>query len=90
MFIAAASGYLLATAQSEESVHSVVYSEAFTRGAEIDRRLAQMRARGASFAETEVIVNRHIQEGVAFERSLARFWPNVALHRVPGEEWVRA
>jgi len=90
MFIAAASAYLLATAPSEESLHSIVYAEASARGGEGERRLAAMRARNASFAETEVIVNHGILEQVAFGRSFARFWPNLAPLRVPGEEWLRA
>jgi aminopeptidase YwaD len=90
MFIAAASGYFLATAPSPASVDPVMYTEEVERGAELDRQIAYMRARGATSAETDVFVNNQILSRVAVQRSLARFWPAVArLPRLPGEERLR-
>jgi hypothetical protein len=91
MFIAAASGWFLATASSPDSIRPFVYSEEGRRGAETEARVARMEPQGFSTAESEILVNHGIREGVAFYRSLARFWPEVIRRGpVPGEEWLRA
>ena len=77
MFIAAASGWFLATASSAESVRPALRVGDAERAAEVSRHLEALRAAGAS-AEVNAVLLANIQSEQEVEASLARFWPDVA------------
>jgi aminopeptidase YwaD len=76
MFIAAASGYFLATASSPESVRSATHIGGLERTTEAARRVEELRAARASDADIAATGwnYQRVQSGI--EGSVARFWPN--------------
>jgi aminopeptidase YwaD len=75
MFIAAASGYFLATATSADSVRSAMLLGQRDRVFEMARRLDQLGSSGAG-AEIPTISGHVFRFQAGVEASLARFWPN--------------
>jgi aminopeptidase YwaD len=76
MFIAAASGYFLATATSADSVRPAITIGNLERTLQTGLRIEALGARGASVADAEVVMLHDVRSDEAVEASLARFWPN--------------
>jgi hypothetical protein len=79
MFIAAASGWFLATATSAESVRPEIRIGAFERGTEATRRVEALIAQEASPAEINAIHLHYLQSLAAVDASVRRFWPNAVI-----------
>jgi hypothetical protein len=75
MFIAAASGYFLATAPSADSVRPTIRTGGLERAAEAARHAEALRVSGASPADVELIDWHDMLSQRAVEASVARFWP---------------
>jgi aminopeptidase YwaD len=90
MFIAAASGWFLATASSAESVRPAIDIEGLEQSADASRRIAILRAAGASPHDIEALEFNALEASQAVEASLERFWPTVSHPpRIPGAESLR-
>jgi len=76
MFIAAASGWFLATAASPESVQPILRIGRLERAAETGRRIEEMRSAGATVTDLGVLGQNRIFQQIEIELSLARFWPD--------------
>jgi aminopeptidase YwaD len=77
MFIAAASGYFLATASTPDSLSGAIRIGRLERSAETGRRVEALRAAGASEADIQAILFSADQSSAATEASISRFWPNL-------------
>jgi hypothetical protein len=90
MFIAAASGYFLATATSADSVRAAISVGGSERDAEAVRRTEDMRAAGASAADLNALAFYYLQSEMAVDASVTRFWPEARQQpRIPGIESLR-
>lgn len=79
MFIAAASGYFLATAPSADSVRSVMQIGGIERGAEMVRRVDALTAAGRG-ADVAAVGRHTLWSQSEVEASVARFWPDANVH----------
>jgi hypothetical protein len=76
MFIAAASGYFLASASSADSVRSAIRVGDAERGAAMSLRIEALRAMGVT-ALADSVMRANIESELGVEASLSRFWPEV-------------
>ena len=78
MFIAAASGWFLASATDADSVRPAIRVSDAERGAAMNRRVEELRAMGGSAAaDIDSVMRHHIESELEVETSLARFWPEI-------------
>jgi hypothetical protein len=77
MFIAAASGYFLASATSADSVGPAIRIGDAERSVAIIRQIEDLRAGGASSAGIDAVMRHDVESTLQVDASLARFWPAV-------------